>query len=181
MRSAFSLIGGWGQHYRRNGFCVKISNLGALSSSWKGSLMGRLKIVRRHWISGTSGKKAFLLKMGQTSEKMGECQRQCCSLAGLLSGSRENIFFFLLFPITPHDPQWWRPSLKTHTIIDGLMQSTSWETLGWMKHKLESRLPWEISITSDMQMIPPYGRKGRRTKESLDESERGEWKSWLKA
>ena len=32
------------------------------------------------------------------------------------------------------------------------MQSTSWETLGWMKHKLESRLPGEISITSDKQM-----------------------------
>ena len=33
------------------------------------------------------------------------------------------------------------------------MQSTSWETLGWRKHKLESRLPGEISITSDVQMI----------------------------
>ena len=30
------------------------------------------------------------------------------------------------------------------------MQSTSWEMLGWMKHKLESKLPGEISITSDM-------------------------------
>ena len=30
------------------------------------------------------------------------------------------------------------------------MQSTSEETLGWMKHKLESRLLGEISITSDM-------------------------------
>ena len=39
------------------------------------------------------------------------------------------------------------------------MQSTSWEMLGWMKHKLESRLLGEISITSDMQMTPPYGRK----------------------
>ena len=39
------------------------------------------------------------------------------------------------------------------------MQSTSWEMLGWMKHKLESRLLGEISITSDMQMIPPYGRR----------------------
>ena len=29
------------------------------------------------------------------------------------------------------------------------MQSTSWETLGWRKHRLESRLPGEISITSD--------------------------------
>ena len=35
------------------------------------------------------------------------------------------------------------------------MQSTSWETLGWKKHKLESRLPGEISITSDMQMTSP--------------------------
>ena len=34
------------------------------------------------------------------------------------------------------------------------MQSTSWETLGWRKHKLESRLPGEISITSDKQMTP---------------------------
>ena len=39
------------------------------------------------------------------------------------------------------------------------MQSTSWEILGWMKHNLESRLPREISISSDMQMTPPYGRK----------------------
>ena len=44
------------------------------------------------------------------------------------------------------------------------MQSTSCEMLGWMKHKLESRLPGEISITSDMQITPPYGRKQRRTK-----------------
>ena len=61
------------------------------------------------------------------------------------------------------------------------MQSTSWETLGWRKHKLESRLPGEISITSDMWWHHPYGRKGRGTKEPIDESEIGEWKSWLKA
>ena len=34
------------------------------------------------------------------------------------------------------------------------MQSTSRETLSWKKHKLESRLPGEISITTDMQMKP---------------------------
>ena len=39
------------------------------------------------------------------------------------------------------------------------MQSTSWEMLGWMKHKLESRLPGEISIASDMQMTPPLWQK----------------------
>ena len=41
-----------------------------------------------------------------------------------------------------------------HTSYLTSMQSTSWETLGWTKHKLESRLPGEISVTSDMQMTP---------------------------
>ena len=54
------------------------------------------------------------------------------------------------------------------------MQSTSCEMPGWMKHKLESRLLGEISITSEMQMTLPYGRKQRGTKELRDEVERGE-------
>ena len=49
-----------------------------------------------------------------------------------------------------------------------------------MKHKLETRLPGEISVTSDMMMTPPYGRKWRRPKEPLDESERVEQKVGLK-
>ena len=42
------------------------------------------------------------------------------------------------------------------------MQSTSWETLGCEKHKLESRLPGEVSITSDMQMTPPLWKKVKK-------------------
>ena len=42
------------------------------------------------------------------------------------------------------------------------MQSTSCETLGWMKHKLESRLWAEISITSNMQMTPPLWQKAKK-------------------
>ena len=38
-------------------------------------------------------------------------------------------------------------------------QSTSCKMPGWMKHKLKSRLPGEISITSDMQMKPSCGKK----------------------
>ena len=34
--------------------------------------------------------------------------------------------------------------------------------LDWKKHKLESRLPGEISITSDMQMTPPLWQKVKR-------------------
>ena len=58
------------------------------------------------------------------------------------------------------------------------MQSTSWEMLGWIKHKLESKLPGEISITSFMQMTLPLWQNAKRTKESLDEDERGEWKKF---
>ena len=39
--------------------------------------------------------------------------------------------------------------------------------LGWMKHKLESRLLGEISITSDMQMTPPFWQKGEEELKSL--------------
>ena len=55
------------------------------------------------------------------------------------------------------------------------MQNTSCKMPVWMKHKLESRLLGEISITSDMQMTPPLWHH------LLDESEKGEWKSWLKS
>ena len=39
--------------------------------------------------------------------------------------------------------------------------------LGWMKYKLETRLPGEISITSDMQMTPPLWQKVKKIKSLL--------------
>ena len=42
------------------------------------------------------------------------------------------------------------------------VQGISCEMLGWMKHKLESRLLGEISITSEMQMTPPLWQKAKR-------------------
>ena len=54
--------------------------------------------------------------------------------------------------------KWGEEYLKAvhcHLAYLAYMQSTSYEMLGWMKHKLESRLLGEISIASDMQMIPP--------------------------
>ena len=61
------------------------------------------------------------------------------------------------------------------------MQSTSCEMPGWMKHKLESRLLGEISVTSDMQMIPCFMAESEEELKGLlmkvkEESE----KSWLK-
>ena len=50
-------------------------------------------------------------------------------------------------------------ALYCHSAYLTYMQSSSCEMLGWMKHKLESRLLGEISITSDMQMTSPLWQK----------------------
>ena len=46
-----------------------------------------------------------------------------------------------------------------HSTYLTYLQSTSYKMPGWRKHKLESRFPGEISITSDMQMTPPIWQK----------------------
>ena len=60
------------------------------------------------------------------------------------------------------------------------VQSISWETLGWMKHKLESRLLGEISVTSDSRWHNLYDGKWRGIKESLEEGKEESEKNWLK-
>ena len=70
-------------------------------------------------------------------------------------------------------------AVYSHPAYLTYMQSTSCKMPGWMKHKLESRLPGEQQPQIH-RWHHIYGRKQRRTKELLDESERGEWKIWLK-
>ena len=72
-------------------------------------------------------------------------------------------------------------AVKCHYAYLTYRQSTSCEILGWMKHKLESRLAGEninnLRYADDTTLIVI---KWRGTKDSLDESERGEWNSWFK-
>ena len=58
------------------------------------------------------------------------------------------------------------------------MQSTSWETLGWKKHKLESRLPGEISNLRYVYDTTLMAESEEELKSLLMKEE--EWKSWLK-
>ena len=61
--------------------------------------------------------------------------------------------------------QWGKEYVKAvycHPAYLTYMQSTSCEMLDWMKHKLESRLPGEISVTSDMQMTSPLWQKVKK-------------------
>ena len=60
------------------------------------------------------------------------------------------------------------------------MQSTSCKMPGYMKHKLESRLPGEISVNLRYADDTTLMAESRGTKEPLDEDKRGERKSWLK-
>ena len=53
-------------------------------------------------------------------------------------------------------------AIYCHTASLTYMQSTPCEMPGWMKHKLESRLPGETSITSDMQMTPLLWQKAKK-------------------
>ena len=59
-----------------------------------------------------------------------------------------------------------------HPAYLNYMQSTSCEMLGWMNHKLESRLLGEISTTSDMQMT--VMAESKEELNTPDEGERGE-------
>ena len=51
------------------------------------------------------------------------------------------------------------------------MQSASWEMLDCMKHKLESKLPWEISVISDTQVTAPLQQKAKKNR-------RASWWKW---
>ena len=120
-------------------------------------------------------------KLWKILKEMGISDHLTCFLRNLYAGQEATVR-------TGHGATDWfhigkgvHQGVYCHPAYLTYMQSTSWEMLDSKKHKLESRWLGEISITSDMQMIPPLCRKWRRTKEPLDESERGEWKSWLKS
>ena len=65
---------------------------------------------------------------------------------------------------------YWHPTYLTY------MQSVSFEMTGWMKHKLESRLPGEISTTSDADDTTPIAESEKELK-SLLMKVKEEWKS----
>ena len=72
--------------------------------------------------------------------------------------------------LEPHVEQWtgsklgkdYLKAVYCHPAYLTYMQSTSREMPGWMKYKLESRLPGEIPITSDMQMTPQLWQKAKK-------------------
>ena len=101
-------------------------------------------------------------KLWKILKEMGIPDHQTCLLRNLYAGQEATVS-------TGHGTTDWFQKEKEH--IKAVychpayltsIQSTSQEMLGWKKHKLESRLPGEISITSDMQMTPPLWQKVKR-------------------
>ena len=93
-------------------------------------------------------------KLWNILNKMGISDHLTCLLKNLYAGQEAIIR-------TLHGTKdWFQIGKGVHqgcTLSPGLpyMQRTSCEMPGWMKHKLESRLPGEISTTSDTQILPP--------------------------
>ena len=98
-------------------------------------------------------------KLGKILLEMGIPDQLTCLLRNLYAGQEQQF--------EPDMEQWTGSKLGKeyikavyyHLAYLTSMQSTSCEMPGWMNHKLESRVLGEISITSDMQMAPLYGRK----------------------
>ena len=95
-------------------------------------------------------------------KEMGISNHLTCSLRGLYAGQEATVR-------TAHGTTDWTKSGKEyvkavycHPAYLTYVQSILCEMPGWMKHKLELRLPGEISITSDMQMTPPLWQKVKK-------------------
>ena len=103
----------------------------------------------------------------ENSKEMGIPDHLICLLRNLYAGQEATVR-------TGHGTTDWFPIEKEyvkavycHPAYLTSMQSTSGEMLGWRKHKLESRLLGEISITSEMQMILSLWQKVKKEVKSL--------------
>ena len=129
----------------------------------------RDQIVNIHWIiektrefkkTSTSASLTILKPLTVCSQlwnilkEMGISDRLTCPLRNLYTGQEATVR-------TGHGTQTgsklgkeYIKAVYCHAAYLTYMQSTSYEMPGWVKHKLESRFPGEISTTSDRQMIP---------------------------
>ena len=101
-------------------------------------------------------------KLWNILKEMGILDHLTCLLRNLYAGQEATVR-------TGHGTLDWykigKENIKAvycHPAYLSYTQSTSCETPGWLKHKLESRLLGEISIASDMQMTPPLWQKVKR-------------------
>ena len=88
----------------------------------------------------------------ETLKEMGISDHLTCFLRNLYTGQEATIR--TLYGTGSKVRKEYEKAIYCHPVYLTYMQLTSCEMLGWMSYKLESRLPGEISTTSDVQMIP---------------------------
>ena len=101
-------------------------------------------------------------KLWKMLKEMGILDHLTCLLRNLYAGQEATVR-------TGHGTTDWfqigkgvRQGVYCQSVYLTSMKSTSCEMPGWIKHKLELRLQGEISIISDVQMIPPLWQKAKR-------------------
>ena len=131
---------------------------------WKNKRISEKHLLLLHWLCQSLDCMDHN-KLWKVLQEMGTPDHLTCLLRNLYAGQEASVR-------TGHGTTDWFQIGKgfgyrikvvyCHPAYLANMQSTSWEMLGWMKHKLESTFPGEISITSDMQMTPPLWQKVKR-------------------
>ena len=101
-------------------------------------------------------------KMWEIMKEMGIPDHLTCLLRNLYAGQEATVRTNVEQQTGSKLGKEYIKAVYCHPAYLTYMQSTSCEMLGWLKHKLESRLPGEISITSDMQMTPPLWQKVKK-------------------
>ena len=101
-------------------------------------------------------------KLWKILKEMGIPDHLTCLLRNLYAGTKQKLELDMEQQTGSKLEKEYIKAVHCHPAYLTYMQSPSCEMPGWIKHKLESRLPEEISITSDMQMTPPLWQKAKR-------------------
>ena len=101
-------------------------------------------------------------KLWKILKEMGILDRLTCLLRNLYAGQEATVRTGHRTTTGSKSEKEYVKAVCCHPAYWTYMQSTSGETLGWRKHKLDSRLPGEISITSGTQITPPLRQKAKK-------------------
>ena len=101
-------------------------------------------------------------KLWKILKEMGIPEHLICLLRNLYAGRKQQLELDMEQQTGSKQEKEYVKAVYHHPTYLTYMQSIFWETLDWKKHKLDSRLLGEISITSDMQMTPPLWQKAKK-------------------
>ena len=101
-------------------------------------------------------------KLWKILQDMGIPHHLTCLLRNVYAGKKQKLELDMEQQTSSKLGKKYIKAIYCHTAYLSYMQSISYEMPGWMKHKLESRLLGETSITSNMQMTSPLWQKVKK-------------------